>query len=294
MRILLLLLLTQLSFGQIKGIVKDAKTGLPIPYVNIGIENKTLGFSADENGMFHYAKSDENQNLIFTAVGYKSFKINSENLPKEILLTENILVLPDLEVSPPKHKMTQTIGKVNKKEIKTFFGNGGMPFIAARYIPFQEYISKTRYLKTIKILTNSDIKNAVFNLRIFTIDLKGEPVEYYNEGNILARCEKGKHITEIDVSNLNIKFPETGLLLGVENFIIVSNKYVYDYFDKATQKKMKATSYEPAFGGDMETVNNGWNYYFGTKWHKQVPWPVDYKNLKGKYHNLAVEVVLSD
>ncbi|MCA0365836.1 MAG: carboxypeptidase-like regulatory domain-containing protein [Bacteroidetes bacterium] len=103
MRILLLLLLTQLSFGQIKGIVKDPRTGLPIPYVNIGIENKTLGFSADENGMFFYAKSDENQNLIFTAVGYKSFKINSENLPKEILLTENILVLPDLEVSPPKH-----------------------------------------------------------------------------------------------------------------------------------------------------------------------------------------------
>ena len=52
MRILMLLLLTQISFGQIKGIVKDTKTGLPIPYVNIGIENKTLGFSADENGMF--------------------------------------------------------------------------------------------------------------------------------------------------------------------------------------------------------------------------------------------------
>lgn len=281
MRILMLLLFTQIGFGQVSGIVKDAKTGQPIPYVNIGIENKTLGFSADENGVFFYSKTDENLNLIFTAVGYKSLKVNSENLPKEIYLTENILILPDLQVSPPKHRMTQTIGKVNKKEINTFFSNGGVPFITARFIPFQDYISKTRYLKTIKILTNSDIRNAVFNIRLFTFDQNGEPIEYYNEGNILARCKKGRHITEIDVNNLNIKFPETGLLFGAENFIIESNKHVYDYFDKANQKKVKATSYEPAFGGDMETANNGWNYYFGTKWHKQMPWPVDYKNLKG-------------
>ncbi len=295
MRILVILLLSQLSFAQISGTVKDSKTKVGISYVNIGVENKEIGVSANENGAFILPKLDENDILIFSAVGYKPLKLKFKDLIGGVYLEQNILELKELLVTPRIGKNTLKIGTVDKKQIKSFFANQGYPRMYGRFIPFAENISETRYIKEIRFLTRSKIRTTIFNVRLLTLNKEGEPIEYYSEQNIIGQCKKGMNITAVDVKNLNIKFPESGLLVGVEWLVIERNKFVMEYREVEKNQKTKRTEYSPWFGGDYEIVNNSWMKSTNPKWNKQMAYINDIpKGSKGKYHTLAVELLLTD
>jgi hypothetical protein len=294
MRILILLFIHQLSFAQIIGTVKDSKTKEPISFVNIGVENQNIGVSANENGEFVLPNLKSDDIVIFSAVGYKILKINAEKFPQTIFLEQQIIDLGEVLVKPRKSKYSISIGKINKKKVDAFFANRGLPQITAKFIPYTESISTTRFLKSIKIVTRSEIKNSIFNVRLYTPNEKGEPSAIYYDQNIIGTCEKGKKITEINVENLNIRFPESGLFVGAEWLIIDQNKFIYEYFEKGKKEKIKKTEYSPWFGGSMEKENFGWTYLKNSKWHKQMQWPTDFKENKGKYNTLAVELLLTD
>jgi hypothetical protein len=295
MRILLLLLFFKFSFGQINGIVKDSKTRLPISYVNIGVENKEVGVSANEKGEFVLVGANQNDVLIFSAVGYQSLKIKQSDIKEEVFLEERIFDLMELAVNPRKGKKIYQLGNIDRKEINSFFANRGYPHINGRYIPFTENISATRYLKEIRFLTRSKIRNAIFNIRLLTLNDNGNPIEYYSEQNIIGQCKKGMSITKINVENLNIKFPETGLIVGVEWILIDRNKYVSEYWEKGKKQKSKKTEYSPWFGGDMEIENNSWTKTSNLSWYKQIAYSFDQPiGSKGKYSTLAVELLLTD
>ncbi len=104
MRILVILLLSQLSFAQISGTVKDSKTNAFISYVNIAVENKDKGVSANENGAFLLPKLNENDILILSAVGFKPLK--SKEIIGEVYLEQIILELKELSVTPRIGKNT--------------------------------------------------------------------------------------------------------------------------------------------------------------------------------------------
>ncbi|MEX0275115.1 MAG: carboxypeptidase-like regulatory domain-containing protein [Flavobacteriaceae bacterium] len=87
--ITLLLILASLTPIQaqhdFKGMVIDAKTGNPIPYVNIGIVEKGIGTVSDEDGLFHLyfdkAQMDPTDQVLFSSLGYRSLKIPVSSLP---------------------------------------------------------------------------------------------------------------------------------------------------------------------------------------------------------------------
>ena len=106
MRILLILLFSQLSFAQISGTVKDSKTNAFISYINIAVENKDKGVSANENGAFLLPKLNENDILILSAVGYKPLKLKSKEIIGEVYLEQIILELKELSVTPRIRKNT--------------------------------------------------------------------------------------------------------------------------------------------------------------------------------------------
>ncbi len=294
MRILVLLFLHQLSLAQIIGTVKDSKTKEPISFVNIGVENQNIGVSANEKGEFSLPNLNTNDVVIFSAVGYKMLKINAEKFAETIYLEQQIIDLGEILVMPRRNQNSKSIGKINSKKVDAFFANSGLPQITAKFIPYTESISTTRFIKSIKIVTRSEIKNSIFNIRLYTPNEKGEPSVIYYDQNIIGTCEKGKKITEINVENLNILFPESGLFVGAEWLIIDQNKFIYEYFEKGKKEKIKKTEYSPWFGGSMETENLGWTYLKNSKWHKQMQWPTDFKDNKGKYNTLAIELILTD
>ncbi|MCP9768833.1 carboxypeptidase-like regulatory domain-containing protein [Lacihabitans sp. LS3-19] len=294
MKAIYLLFFAQISLAQISGVVKDSKTMEPIPYVNIGVENQNIGISANEKGEFILPILKTDDVVIFSAVGYKILKIKTENFTKSICLEQQAINLAEIIIKPRKNKNSKTIGKINKKKVDAFFANRGLPQITAKFIPYSESISTTRFIKSIKIVTRSEIKNSIFNIRLYSPNERGEPSEFYYNQNIVGTCEKGKKITEIYVENLNIKFPETGLFVGAEWLIIEQNKFVYQYYEKGKKEKMQKTEYSPWFGGRMEKENFGWTYLKNSAWHKQVKFSADIKDYKGKFNNLALELVLTD
>lgn len=68
-----------------KGQVLDAKTGKPIPYVNIGIVGRAVGTVSDEEGLFHlYFKKDvveSTEIVLFSALGYSPLNIPVAEMP---------------------------------------------------------------------------------------------------------------------------------------------------------------------------------------------------------------------
>ncbi|NAY91135.1 hypothetical protein GTQ34_04310 [Muricauda sp. JGD-17] len=92
-----------------KGKVVDAKTGGPIPYVNIGIINIGIGTVSDEKGAFHLEFNQGilqlDEDVIFSSLGYKPFKIHVSDIEfgynehREIKLMPSAVQLQEVVVT---------------------------------------------------------------------------------------------------------------------------------------------------------------------------------------------------
>jgi hypothetical protein len=295
MKVILLLFFTNVCFGQLSGIIKDSKSKEPIPYVNIGFGNQNKGVSANELGEFVLPLLDDTTNVYFSAVGFVPLMINFGKLSKDVFLEQKVIQLSEVEILPRKGIKSVSLGKLNKKNIKYFLSiSSPTSQLNAVYYPFNLDIAETRYLKSIKLVTRCKINNAIFNIRLFTLNPKDEPIEYYSGGNIIGKAKKGLNITEVNVEDLNIKFPENGLIVGAEWLILERNKYNQKYGDIKTGKKYRRLEYAPWFGETIETENRGWASYTNKKWHKKGPIPKEFGQNSGKYSTIAVELILTD
>ena len=68
-----------------KGRVIDGKTGAPIPYVNIGIQERNVGTVSNEEGIFHLVLTQfeprPDELILFSALGYESLEIAIKDFP---------------------------------------------------------------------------------------------------------------------------------------------------------------------------------------------------------------------
>lgn len=82
-----------------KGVVLDAKTNEPLPYVNIGILNKGVGTVSDEDGKFHLeidkSKFKSEDVLQFSSVGYKTIQKKGNSISLVRNEYETILMQPE-------------------------------------------------------------------------------------------------------------------------------------------------------------------------------------------------------
>ena len=92
---------------ELTGIIMD-ETPMTLPYVAIGISNKNIGTSSNEDGEFNLRISDAElkDTLYVSYLGFNTYKtlvsdfIASEN--KTITLTENVVSLEDIVLLPAK------------------------------------------------------------------------------------------------------------------------------------------------------------------------------------------------
>jgi hypothetical protein len=286
----LLFLISMISFGQINGVVKDRVSNEPIPYVNIWVENENIGTTSNENGAFTLDTDEKTKTIIFSSIGYETEKVNSESIKDVVRLNPKIINLKEIAVSPSKKKHSTVIGRFNKSRIDHYYGCNS-PWIIARYFEFKEKYSKTPYLKKIQILTASKI-NSKFNIRFYSVNGNGEPGNYVYDKNFICTAQKACDITEIDVSELNIRFPEEGLFIAVEWLIIDSNQYEVSFTTKGVNKKWN--EYAPSFGAiPAETNEKSWIYHQGN-WRKESINKGPYKQYKDKYLLLAMELTLTN
>ncbi len=80
--------------AQLSGRVVDAKTGAPLPFVNIAVEGKQAGTSSDIDGRFSVPSARQGENLTFSFVGYKRYTYPIE-APTASLQNLRIALVPE-------------------------------------------------------------------------------------------------------------------------------------------------------------------------------------------------------
>ena len=290
--VIILFLISNFCFSQLKSVIIDSETKEKIPYVNIWVVNENIGTTSNEKGEFEL-KIDTPKIILFSAIGFQTKKVPSDSIRNILELKPAITELDEIIINSKKLARELTIGEFKKSKIKSYFACGGTPWISARYFEFKENYKRTPFIEKIKILTKSKIKDSKFNIRLYNTNEKGEPENYIYNKNIIGIAKKGKRLTEIDVSELNIKFPKKGFFIAIEWLIIEDNKYEFNYTIKGSKKKHLGIHYNPKVGLIPSVVNkNSWIFIQG-KWSK-----VSKNNLyhmkknRSKYNLLAIELTL--
>mgnify|MGYP006143088113 FL=1 len=280
------LIVSQFAFSQIRGVVKDSISGEPIPFVNIWVENETVGTTSETNGSFSLDIKEEKM-LVFSALGYEVKKASSKS--EVILLKSKVFELKEVVIEQPKFKKEIEVGNYETSGFRIGLGNINS---AVYFKPYDEMITHP-FLKEIKFLTKSDIENAKIRIKILSVNADNTPGESLIDDEIIVSVKKGKSKNTVDLTGYRFKIPLIGFFISFEKLLIEENKYYTEHTykdhqgNKITQKSM---SIEPELcfipiEYDIiwqSTINGNW-----TKSKKHIlKDPKSYENLlMRKYHD---------
>ena len=274
--------------AQIKGVVKDSISGEPIPYVNIWVENETIGTTSETNGNFSLDIKEEKL-LVFSALGYESKKSSSKN--EIILLKPKVFELNEVVISIPKKTKELEIGEAHKVHISQLSGN--KPWIYAKLFNYYEKYMETPFIKKIVFYSNSDMKGAKIKLRIFGINDSIPSDDLINE-DIIVTVKGGMKKNTIDVSSYNIEFPKNGIVIGLEWLIIEENKYFFTYKDPKTKQKVSLENYAPSLVINHSPDEISFTYSKG-RWYKHKRHSSNFKKeWNNKVNTPAINLILTN
>ncbi|WP_158594595.1 carboxypeptidase-like regulatory domain-containing protein [Ulvibacterium marinum] len=117
------------EFGELLGRIVDAKTDLPLSYVNVGILNREVGTVTDSLGNFNLnvLKEFSNDTVRISMIGYEPIELILGNIVKKkdtlkVRLKEQISELNEVVVSAKAFKRRTLGNKTESKFISTGFG----------------------------------------------------------------------------------------------------------------------------------------------------------------------------
>ena len=120
--LLFLLLISQINYAQLRGIVSDEK-GDPLPFVSIFIENSYIGTTTNEQGEYELrVKKPGKFIIVFQYLGYKTKKIKYVLEPiiqkLDVQLLEENITLNEVVIDKSKNPANDVIKNAiaNKKE----------------------------------------------------------------------------------------------------------------------------------------------------------------------------------
>ncbi|MBE9575767.1 carboxypeptidase-like regulatory domain-containing protein [Flavobacterium proteolyticum] len=242
------LIVSQFVFSQIRGVVKDSISGEPIPYVNIWVENETIGTTSEADGSFSLDIKEEKV-LVFSALGYETKKISFKN--EVILLKSKVFELNEVVISNPKKPEEIVIGDFSKIKLKIGVSNSGQQetHIWGKFIKSNDKIKNFPQVKSLEFVTRSNLNNVLVRIRIFNLDFEGNVINEVTNENIIVTISKGKKINKVDLSNYNIRIPSEGIIIGFEYLRISQNRYEYNYTESGIKGKKRGYKYEPTILG---------------------------------------------
>lgn len=291
--ILLLYLFPAVVFSQIKGVVIDNQTNEKIPYVNIWVAHKNIGTTSNEEGRFTL-ETNTPEEVIFSAIGFESKTITLNAIENTVLLEPQTIQLNEIVVLPRERTLEHVIGEFSFRKINHYFAGNETPWIIAKYMTYDDGYDATPFLKTLKFLTKSEVKSSTFNVRLYRVSENGSPGNSLYNNNIIALAIKGKHMTEVDVSALNIRFPKEGFFIAVEWLILPENKYEITYVTENSDKKEKSIRIAPIIGAELKSnKDTSWKYAKG-KWKKAPVFIIGTRLSTKVYNTLAVEITLTN
>ncbi len=189
----------------VKGLVLDASTNEPIPFVNIGFKKLAVGTVSDEAGHYELKLVSPRDLISVSSLGYEDQSLLPADLQKNttILLTPRNYDIPEVEVTA-EHWETEEILLGNHSEDldhNVGFGSRQLGTEIGARIP----IGQETYIKSAHFLLNHAKGDSI----LFRVNLYS-----FNEGKlgrnllpenviIAAKQEKGA-VLEVDLSGYNV------------------------------------------------------------------------------------------
>jgi hypothetical protein len=268
--ILFFLVVSQFALSQIKGVVKDSLSGEPIPYVNIWVENETIGTISEIDGSFVLATSSD-KNIVFSILGYNK-KTLKANQTATVLLNPTVFDLKEMVILNKKETKQVEIGTIKNSTFQAF-DNG--PKVEAKFFPYEKSFGKTRFIKEVTIFTDSRIDNATIKLHFYSVDDNGAPGVELLTKDYIVTLTKGVIKHKFNLSQFDLEFPKNGLFVAYEKLLIEQNK--------------QGTKYQPYVLYNYVARDFFYTYSYG-KWHKEA---ADYPQKLG-INEPAINLILSN
>ena len=238
--ILILFLKTIWISAQVKGIVVD-ENDKPIPYVNIWVENENIGTTSEEDGRFSIDTNDKNKYLFFSIIGFEKKTVKVVDASK-VVLNSITNELDEVVIFNKKETKEIQIGLV-ENAIFQAFDNG--PKNDIKFFPYNPKYSKTKYIKQVKISTDSKIETATIKLHFFAVDENGFPGSELLKKDLIVTIKQGGKSTKINVSDFNLIMPKKGIFVGFEKLMIENNKLERTSIDRNTNQTVTQKLYYP-------------------------------------------------
>jgi hypothetical protein len=202
-----------------EGTVKDAKTNLALPYVNVGIAGKSVGTVTDSAG--HYKLNltgHDADSLKLSMVGYKAlnyqiagFLKNTES-HKIIFLVPAITQLKEVKVSNKKWKEVILGNTSHSKTSNAGFYNNILGYELGTVIKIRK---SPTYLKRFNVTISSDVTYPVkLRLNFYTVK-NGLPDQLLQNQNIFVSVEKGQQEIQINLEPYSI-YVEDNFFVSLE------------------------------------------------------------------------------
>ncbi len=275
--------------AQIDGIVVN-QNGKPIPFVNIWVENENIGTTSDENGVFKI-NTTNNKTIIFSAVGFEVKKIKIKEKEK-VILDDIVYKLDEVAIVKRKQDKEIEIGDAKKMHHKQL--SGDRPWIYGKLFEYDSRYSETPYIKKIVFFSDSEKKGAKLKIRVLEYNDSIPTNDLLNE-DLIVTVGRGMKKNEIDISKYNLRFPEKGIVIGLEWMIIEDNKYEFKYKDFKTKNLVKNEYYAPSLVVNYSKKEHSYNYSEG-KWRQSKIFKSD-KNDKPWFNTVmmpAINLILSN
>ena len=177
------------------GSIINAESNDFIQYVNIGIENKSIGTVSNSKGAFKLELSDKiakNDTVVFSHIGY-----NSKKVAVSALIEKNITI----KLMPNSNNLNEVIVEFTKPKSKRFGRTSkGLSLMHFNFYTAHEKTVDDRLSKEIGIefklkkdckienfnfnITQNDFKSLKFRLNFYKVE-NGLPTELLNEKDII-------------------------------------------------------------------------------------------------------------
>src|SRR5574343_56700 len=264
------LAVSQFTFSQIRGVVKDSLSGEPIPFVNIWVENENIATTSEIDGSF-FLETKPEKNIIFSILGFEK-KIIKASQVSNVFLKPATFDLKEVVILNKKETKQIEIGNIKNTTFQAF-DNG--PKVEAKFFPYDKLYSKTRFIKQVTIFTDSRIDSATIKLHFYKVDKDGAPGEELLTKDYIVTLKKGVIKHKFNLSQYDLEFPKNGLFVAYEKLLIESNK--------------TGTKYQPYVLYNY--VERDFFYTFsGGKWNKQTA----EESTKLQLNEPAINLVLSN
>lgn len=281
------------GFSQVKGFVFNKNSKKPIAYASIWVEDGDVGTSSNTFGRFNLKEisTDLDKNLVVSALGFDTKKINITKLKDTVFLNPKNIVINAVSIKRKKKKKL-LVNKIIKSNTNFFYSSGEMPWMVGRYFPYERRYNATPFIESFRIQTKSEKDNVKFNVRIYKKGKDNNSHIILHDNNIIAIARKGNKITKIDISDLNIIMPKEGIIIMLEWLFIRPNKQKHKILFSSSGEKTEIVGYEPKFGTiSVKDNSNSWMFRKG-KW--TLTNKIAEEKIDNKYNLLAAELILSN